>query len=52
MVPFARTKYKQHTFKFFAPKLLNSLSAVHNIDINIPISAFKAKVAELAVDII
>ena len=52
IVPFARTKYKQHTFKFFAPKLLNSLSAVHNIDINIPISAFKAKVAELAVDII
>ena len=47
IVPFARTKYKQLTFKCFAPKLFNSLSVLYNIDLNVPISAFKAKVAEV-----
>lgn len=46
MVPFARTKYKQHTFKIFAPKLFNSLSEMHAIDLNVPISAYKTNVAK------
>ena len=50
IVPFARTKYKQHTFKIFAPKLLNSLSASFDINFDVPISAFKARVRELTRD--
>ena len=42
IVPFARTKFSQHTFRFFAPKLLNTLSVTGNINLIIPISAFKA----------
>ena len=50
IVPFARTKFRQHTFRIFAPKLLNSLSVTCNIGLNIPISAFKAKVAKISLD--
>ena len=51
MVPFARTKYKQLTFKFFAPKFLSSLSVLYNIELNVPISVFKTQVAEVMADI-
>ena len=50
IVPFARTKYRQHTFRIFALKLLNSVSVTFNISLNIPISAFKTKVAKIAFD--
>ena len=47
IVPFARTKYQQHLFKYFAPKLVNSLVITHNINLDIPISAYKAKISEV-----
>ena len=50
IVPFARTKFRQHAFRIFAPRLINSLSVSCNISFNIPISAFKAKVAKVSVD--
>ena len=49
-VPFARTKYKQHTFKIFAPKLLNSLSTSCMVDFNVSISMYKAFIANLIAD--
>ena len=47
IVPFARTKYQQHSFKYFAPKLINSLFITHNMSLDIPISAYKAKISEV-----
>lgn len=44
IVPFARTKYKQHSFNFFAPKLLNEMKT---IDLNVSISTFKRQIALL-----
>ena len=47
IVPYARTKYKQHTFKIFAPKLLNSLSVSLDINLDVPISTFKTQIRKL-----
>ena len=47
IVPFAKTKYKHHTFKLYAPKLLNELSALNYIDLDVPISKYKVKVTEI-----
>ena len=47
IVPYARTKYKQHTFKIFAPKLLNSLSALCPVEFNVSISMFKTCIAKV-----
>ena len=41
IVPYARTKYKQHTFKIVAPKLLNSLSTLCHVEFNFSIYMFK-----------
>ena len=47
IVPYAKRKYKQHTFKIFAPKLLNSLSALCHVEFNVPISIFKTFIAKI-----
>ena len=47
MVPFARTKYQRHTFKYFAPKLLNSLVVTHDMNLDVPISTYKASISEV-----
>ena len=47
IVPYARTKYKQHTFRIFASKLLNSLSALCKVEFNVPISAYKTLIAKM-----
>ena len=46
IIPFTKKKYKQHTFKIFAPKLLNSLNS-YKVDFNVSISRFKALVANI-----
>ena len=51
IVPFARTKYRQHTLKIFASKLLNSLSGSYEMNLNVSISAFKTKIAEVTVEL-
>ena len=51
IVPFARTKYRQHTFKIFASKLLNSLSGSYEMNLNVSISAFKTRIAEVTVEL-
>ena len=50
VVPFARTKYQQHTFKYFAPKLMNSLAMTHNMNLDIPISTYKANIVKVLTD--
>ena len=47
IVPFAKTKYKQHTFRFFAAKLLNSLRVSSGINLDVPISTFKTQIMKL-----
>ena len=50
VVPFARTKYQQHTFKYFAPKLMNSLVMTYNLNLDSPISTYKANIAKVLAD--
>ena len=47
IVPYAKTKYKQLTFKYFAPKLLNSLSALCHVEFDVSISMFKTFIAKI-----
>ena len=47
ILPYARTKYKQYTFKIFAPKLLNSLSVLYHVEFNVSISMFKTCIAKV-----
>ena len=41
IVPFARTVYRQQTFRVYAAKLFNNLNALHPIDLNVSISTYK-----------
>ena len=50
IIPYARTRYRQDTFRVFAPKLLYKLSSSHNIDFSVPISTYKAKIEEAIID--
>ena len=50
IVPFATTKFRQHTFRIFAPKLLNSLSVTLDITLYILISVLNSKVAKISFD--
>ena len=45
-VPFARTVYKQNTFRIYASKLCNALNANSRINFNTPISTFKRIIRE------
>ena len=51
IIPYARTKYRQDSFRIYAPKLFNKLSFSHNININVPISTYKSKVMEALISI-
>lgn len=46
VIQFARTVYRQHTYRIYGAKLFNSLNALSPINLNVPISKFKKVVNE------
>ena len=46
IIPFARTVYRQQTFRIHAAKLFNNLNALCQIDLNVPISSYKKRLKE------
>ena len=47
IIPYARTRYKQHTFRVFGPNLFNRLNGICNITLRTSVSKFKTQIKQL-----